>query len=939
MPLAPGTRLGPYEVLSPIGAGGMGEVYRAQDPRIGREVAIKVISPDKETDPDQVRRFEGEARAAGALNHPNVLTVFDVGNDRGSPYVVFELLEGQTVRQWLASPSLPVRKVLDYATQIARGLAAAHEKGIVHRDLKPENLFVTKAGQVKILDFGLAKLHSRGRLGGEVHPEGLTLSEATHPGTVLGTVGYMSPEQVRGKATDPRSDVFSFGAILYEMLSGQRAFKGGSSAETLSAILKEEPPELSGIRSDVPPALDRILRRCLEKKPDERFRTAHDLAFALEAVSGVASPTPPPATPDRRTAAVRWLVAGVVALAAIVTVAIGLRSRVGSAPSRDPAPGIRVEKLTNRGNVDDAAISPDGRYLAYRVREEKGQAIWLRDLVEKTETRLADLPLDAGIVRFAKDGQAVYLMEMKRKTGLWNLYRVPLIGGEPRLVSAQAWPNRLSPDDKRVAFTRSRDGKDRLFVADVEGGLEQEVADIGVEDASWSPDGSQLLFRSGKEGKDTLVVVRADGTGERTVFEAPGKLGRAWWKPRGDGILYLQVLKDRDARFFALDFVAGLAKPVGDTVFVDQIEAPLWLPDGSKFVLEGHVKGEGHGLWLVSYPDGRTERFPADPHDYWSPGMTANGAQMVSVQSVRRSEILVSTDPGKGSFVKIMGGTGIAQELPWTYRGTDYRLGWTADGRIVYTSNEGGSYDLYLCRADGSGRTQLTRDRTSNEIEPAGSPDGRYIVFVSDREGGGLFRINLDGTGLLRLTTARPDDHPDRDPRVTPDSRWVLYRQWDNGTTVWKVPIDGGTPVLIKGVRPAPPGGVVDEAMGAAASPDGKSLAFFYFTMEGPKFSPVDLVVSSFDGRILKRFPYRDINLGGFHPDEHVQWSKDGSELYYNYAEVGDLWRQPLAGGSRVRVAHLDEPPSYCDWSFDNKAIACNRNSTISDVVLISNFH
>ncbi|HXM79850.1 MAG TPA: serine/threonine-protein kinase, partial [Thermoanaerobaculia bacterium] len=288
MAIAPGTRLGPYEILVPIGAGGMGEVYRAKDPRLGREVAIKVLPASFSFDPERLRRFEQEARAAGLLNHPNITAVYDIGTENQAPYVVTELLEGETLRGALAGGRLSARKAVDYALQIAHGLAAAHEKGIVHRDLKPENLFVTKDGRVKILDFGLAKLtHTEEGSGVTNLP---TATAGTEPGVVLGTLGYMSPEQVRGRPADARSDIFSFGAILYEMLSGKRAFHGDSAADTMSAILREDPPELSVTNQNISPGLDRIVRHCLEKNPEQRFHSAHDLAFDLETLSGVSAP-------------------------------------------------------------------------------------------------------------------------------------------------------------------------------------------------------------------------------------------------------------------------------------------------------------------------------------------------------------------------------------------------------------------------------------------------------------------------------------------------------------------------------------------------------------------------------------------------------------------------------------------------------------------------
>ncbi|HXM78675.1 MAG TPA: serine/threonine-protein kinase, partial [Thermoanaerobaculia bacterium] len=356
MALAPGTRLGPYEILAAIGAGGMGEVYRARDERLGREVAIKVLPASFSADPDRLRRFEQEARAAGILNHPNITAVYDIGTNEsdGAPYVVQELLEGETLRSRLGAGAFTPRKALGHALQIANGLAAAHEKGIVHRDLKPENIFVTKDGRVKILDFGLAKLTSPREEGSASRLP--TTAGETEPGMVLGTLGYMSPEQVRGKPADARSDIFSFGAILYEMLSGKRAFHGDSAADTMSAILMKDPPDLSVTNQNISPGLERVVRHCLEKNPEERFQSARDLAFDLESLSDISGVAPggkaAPAASSRRTGLL-LLVAGVAVAALALAAITWLRPRGKSIDSIAVLPFVNGSRDPNAGYLSD----------------------------------------------------------------------------------------------------------------------------------------------------------------------------------------------------------------------------------------------------------------------------------------------------------------------------------------------------------------------------------------------------------------------------------------------------------------------------------------------------------------------------------------------------------------------------------------------------------
>jgi len=359
MALPSATRLGPYEIVGQIGVGGTGEVYRARDPRLDRDVAIKVLPEDVASDAERLRRFEKEARAAGALNHPNVLAVYDVGAHDGRPYLVTELLEGETLRERMAASSLSVEKTVEYAVQIARGLAAAHDKGILHRDLKPENLFVTRDGLVKILDFGLSKLRGPQEQAAEIQTDAETASRTTDTGAVIGTAGYMSPEQVRGQAVDHRSDIYSFGTVLYEMLSGQRAFRGDSGVEVLNAILKEEPPEIDDPGRGVPPQLIRILKRCLEKRPEDRFQSARDLEFDLGPVWGSAGSA-------RRQ---RSLVTAVATATALLAVTIGFMwLKLGSETL--PGPAAPTERKTIVVLPFENLGSPEDEYFAAGTTEE-----------------------------------------------------------------------------------------------------------------------------------------------------------------------------------------------------------------------------------------------------------------------------------------------------------------------------------------------------------------------------------------------------------------------------------------------------------------------------------------------------------------------------------------------------------------------------------------
>jgi Tol biopolymer transport system component len=538
MNLAPGTKLGPYEIVSLLGAGGMGEVYRARDSRLKREVAIKVLPQALSLDADRLRRFEQEALATAALNHPNILAVFDIGTYEGAPYVVSELLEGETLRERLRGGSIAMRKPLDYALQIAHGLAAAHEKGIIHRDLKPENLFITKDGRVKILDFGLAKLTQR-EPGGRTALA--TATQATEAGVVMGTAGYMSPEQVRGVAVDPRSDIFSFGAILYEMLSGKRAFHGDTTADTMSAILREDPPDFNETNRNVSPALERIVQHCLEKNPESRFHSASDIAFDLEHLSGTSGASARVAAVGSAPRHRKLLLALAAGLAiAVVMLALGWWLGRGSGT----APQAKYQQITFRtGSIGNARFTPDGS-VVYSASWDGGDDQLYMSRMDDPGARELALK-DAELLAISKSGELAIRLNTVTYGGYartGTLARVPLSGGTPREVLENVQDADFSATGDALAVVR-------YVPENSHWRLEYPIGKVLFDSINWisdpkiSPDGKWIAFSDhqnpGGDDEGTVAVIGADGNGKEKILSSGWvSIEGVLWSPAGDEIWF-----------------------------------------------------------------------------------------------------------------------------------------------------------------------------------------------------------------------------------------------------------------------------------------------------------------------------------------------------------------------------------------------------------------
>jgi eukaryotic-like serine/threonine-protein kinase len=580
--LSPGARLGPYQVLSAIGAGGMGEIYRALDPRLGREVAIKVLPDDATADVERLQRFEQEARAVGSLNHPNLLAVFDTGQHDGTPFVVFELLEGETLRSRFAKP-LTLPKALDYATQIARGLAAAHERGIVHRDLKPENLFLTRDGRIKILDFGLAKL--RPPLdASEMGVESPTASVLTDANSVLGTAGYMSPEQVRRSPSDHRSDIFSFGAVLYEMLSGRRAFQGETQAERMTAILNADPPPITRNGDARSPALERLVRHCLEKRPDDRFQSALDLVFDLESVA--ANGSAPSSTAVRIRPRLRPILLGALLGSALAAaIAYAKWPPVAQPPS--------FQQVTFRRQiVAEARFAPDGQTIIYGAAGDGRHNRIFSARLRSPEVQALDLP-EGDIAAVSASGEmAIVLDKSYRGRGPGTLARVALAGGAPREllehVSAADW----SPDGRELAVVRLDGPKARL---EFPIGRVLYTSDTLISSIRVSPKGDRVAFSEAVRGGGDLIRVVDRSGSASTLATTSGVLGVPW-SPSGDEVWYSE---------WGVVRAVSLA---GEQRVLTRVAGPITLndvsPDGRALV----TMAQWHESLVVGGPGGAKER-------------------------------------------------------------------------------------------------------------------------------------------------------------------------------------------------------------------------------------------------------------------------------------------------------------------------------------------
>jgi eukaryotic-like serine/threonine-protein kinase len=805
MSLATGTKLGRYEIRSKLGEGGMGEVYQARDTELGRDVAVKVLPASFSADATRLQRFQQEACAAGALNHPNVLIVHDIGAHDGAPYVVSELLQGETLRKRIGGTPLNHRRAVDYALQIAHGLSAAHEKGIIHRDLKPDNVFITNDGRAKILDFGLAKLTQLD--GNQVQTDIPTRRVDTDPGVVMGTVGYMSPEQLKGRPVDQRSDIFSFGAILYEMLSGRRAFHGESTAETMSAILKEEPPELSDTNKTVSPALERLVNHCLEKNPEARFHSASDLAFALEALSGstpISTQTTTMAMAESRRWTRRELTLAAVAGIGIVS-AVALAIALTLSQFRRPTPETHAVRLyvnpPEKMGFGSFAISPDGLRVAFVAMDSSGKSLlWIRPLDYVNAQPLSGTE-EAAYPFWSPDSRFIGFFA----GGM--LKKIEASGGPVRTLCTASVPR---------GGTWNRDGvivfeptpNDPLYRVSAEGGeaIPLTKLDPARQEAShrwpyFMPDGRHLLYSVlGGPQAQGIYITSLDANESRRLLDVRDSV--VAYAPPG------YLLFRRDTSLMAQPFdpeklqLNGEAVPVAERVGfeVTTFQTNFSVSQTGVLLYSSGSFGKTQLTWLDR--TGKEIGFLGQPGNFIRPSISPD-----------RRRVVVDGPDAQGNRDVWIFDLATSNLTRFTFSpGIEIFPIWSPDGsRIVFTSDREGPRHLYQKAATGAGKEEILLKSDSNKIPMDWSNDGRFILYtVNDPK----TRIDLWVLPLFGDQNPVPflqTDANERLARFSPNGRWIAYASDQSGMNEiyvqtfpasggqWQVSTNGGYFVVWRG--------------------------------------------------------------------------------------------------------------------------------------------
>ncbi len=913
--LSAGQDVGHYRILSSLGIGGMGEVYLAQDTRLGRKIALKILPNDFAKDERRVRRFEQEARTASALNHPNICVIHEIGRtEDGRHFIAMEHVDGITLRQRMAQKRLKLSETLDVAAQVAAALAAAHAMGIVHRDIKPENIMLRRDGYVKVLDFGLAKLNDSVPKLRNIHEASTIARVHTEPGMLMGTVKYMSPEQLREQAVDERTDIWSLGVVIHEMATGITPFEAPTTNDTIALILERQAPAFT-LPDEVPVEFQHLLKKALGKNRVERYQSARDLASDLkqlrrelrrqiesEAVPNLLAqrtlshPAVVSGLPETAPSGIGSAIINKVRSQAVWTAELIL-SEIREHPkaaiftgataifailllliprSSPPSQSYHMTPLTNAGKSICAAISPDGKYFAHVEEKDGMQEL----LVTSIATHGSSVVVTPDIFKyrgltFSRDGNYLYFTRTEgSEVGI--LYQVALPGSVSRKMKEGVdSPVTFSPNGDRFAFVRFKraSGEYFLVLANIDGSGERTIAtrrdgnSFSVSGPAWSPD-------------------------DKTIA-----CGAGWW----DHGYHMNLVE--------IDVADGHEKAVSQQQWFSIYQVG-WLEDKSSLIISARDQWTTpYQLWRVSYPQGASARITNDTNEYESVSLSRDGNMIVSVQSQQVAQIWVAPE----------GDVQRARPIASTV-GYRYGLDWTSKGKIVFSSMTGNNVNVQVIDADGSHLTQLTVN-TGDNYTPATSPDGRFIVFTSNRTGSlNIWRMNAeDGSDPKQLTFGDGNSYPS----CSPDGQWVVYdNQSKARTTVWKVSIDGGNPIQL-----------TDEyARMPVVSPDGQFIACRSYDLKAGKRAIAILPFQG--GPPIKRLPIPVMDW------QRIQWTADGRALTFVDGVTGtqNIWSYDLASQSSKQLTDFKTNLIFAyAWSPDYKQLACQHGTEIRDVAIINN--
>jgi eukaryotic-like serine/threonine-protein kinase len=885
--LTPGTRFDHYEIHSLLGKGGMGEVYLAEDVRLHRKVALKILPLVVAANQNRMQCFEQEAQAAAALNHPNVAHIYEIGESDGIHFISIEYIDGDNLRNKIYRDNASLEELLKYVTQVAEGLSKAHAAGVVHRDLKPDNIMITRDDYAKILDFGLAKLIEPRQpldktLSGEVDTE--IMAGHSLAGMVMGTIGYMSPEQAQGKATeiDQRSDIFSFGCILFEMVTKQKPFADESFIKSLHKVINKPAPSINDINPSAPTELQHIVRRCLAKDPDERYQTIKDVELELKAVRqqmARASETDTATHPPRRTSSAGFISRHkkIAAISVVVIVfGYGLYRLGNQRGISTQTPANNLKRLTATGKVPAGSISPDGTQLVYVVADGGRQSIWVRQILTSNQVQIVP-PAEVTYINlsFTHDGNYIYFNK-REKDGPDSLYQMPVSGGVARkMIENFATRVALSPDDRRIAFIRGVffENENSLVVANNDGSEEQVLVthkaplNFYSGGITWTPDGKSITCVSGPHAQK-LIQVPLDG--------GPEKLLKT---PKWFSIIDVEWLRDN----------SGLIVAAREPSRTSPVQ-----------------------IWHLSYPGGEARKITNDFNNYPFLSLSAEGNALIVIRRESVSHIWLAPDGDASRAQQLTTGTSRQDGNPSVH--------WTPDSRIIYDSTAGGNIHTWIMNVDGSDQRQLN-DGPYDDQGAHVSPDGRYIVFTSNRsDTQHIYRMDIDGNNLKQLTNGTDEVAP----FFTPDGKWVICSS--NKSASWKVPVNGGELVPL-----------TNDSWASDISADGRLVAYVKPSKAGSLWN---IVIMPFAGGP----PLRTFDVTS-DSRPNPRWTPDGRAIIYNLTHGGvlsgvtNLWTQPLDGGPAKQLTDFKSETFFSfDLSPDGKSLISGRGTISSDIVLISSF-